>query len=127
METTVYFNSKCSKCRTAQGILQERGVEAEYVRYLEQPPSRADLERLMRLLGIDDPRQMMRTTEPVYRELALADAGPDALLDAMAAHAILIERPIVVHGGRAVIARPPERVLELLGEDAVDRPAPAAQ
>lgn len=114
METTVYFNPHCSKCRTAQGILAERGIEADYVRYLDQAATREELERVMGLLGIDDPRQMMRTGEPVYKELGLADAGRDQLLDAMTTHPILIERPIVVRGDRAVIARPAERVLELL-------------
>ncbi|HEX2039005.1 MAG TPA: arsenate reductase (glutaredoxin) [Acidimicrobiales bacterium] len=118
MDTTVYFNPHCSKCRTTQGILAERGVEAEYVRYLDRAPSRAELERVMELLGIDDPRQMMRTGEPVYKELGLGDADRDRLLEAMAAHPILIERPIVIRGDRAVIARPPERVLDLLDVDA---------
>jgi len=68
------------------------------------------------MLGIDDPRQMMRTGEAVYKELGLASADRDALLDAMAAHPVLIERPIVIRGDRAVIGRPPERALELLGE-----------
>ncbi len=113
-ELTVYFNPSCSKCRTARGILAERGVEAEYVEYLDEPPSRQELERLMGLLGIDDPRAMMRTGEPVYAELGLASAGRDELIDAMTRHPILIERPIVVRGQRAVIARPAERVLELL-------------
>jgi arsenate reductase len=113
-EVTVYFNPRCSKCRTAQGILEERGVDANYYRYLEEAPSRADLERVMRLLGTDDPRTMMRTGEDVYKELGLASAGRDALLDAMVANPILIERPIVIKGDRAVIARPPEKVLELL-------------
>jgi arsenate reductase len=114
METTVFFNPRCSKCRTAQAILTERGVEADYVRYLEQAPTRAELERVMALLGIDDPRKMMRTGEDAYRELGLADADRDRLLDAMTTHPILIERPIVIRGDRAVIARPAERVLELL-------------
>ena len=113
----MYFNPHCSKCRTAQGILAERGVDAEYLRYLDQAPTRDELERVMGLLGIDDPRQMMRTGEAVYKELGLADADGDALLDAMTTHPILIERPIVIRGGRAVIARPPERVLELLDGD----------
>ena len=116
METTVYFNPACSKCRTTQGILAERGIDAEYVRYLDQAPSPQDLQRVMTLLGIDDPRKMMRTGEAVYAELGLADAGPDELLDAMTRHPILIERPIVIRGDRAVIARPAERVLELLDE-----------
>ena len=114
MEPTVYFNPACSKCRTVQGILAERGVEANYLRYLDQAPARDDLVAVMEMLGIDDPRKMMRTGEAAYRELGLADAGPDALLDAMVANPILIERPIVIKDGRAVIARPPERALELL-------------
>ena len=113
-ELTVYFNPSCSKCRTARGILAELGIEAEYVEYLKRAPTRGELERLMRLLGIDEPRAMMRTGEPVYAELRLESAGRDELLDAMARHPILIERPIVIRGDRAVIARPPERVLELL-------------
>ena len=118
MKPTVYFNPQCSKCRTTQGILAERGIEADYVRYLETAPSRQELERIMGLLGIDDPRQMMRTGEAVYAERGLADADRDTLLDAMVADPILIERPIVIIGDRAVIARPAERVLELL--DATD-------
>ncbi len=110
----MYFNPACSNCRTAQAILEERGVDADYVRYLEQTPTRAELERVLGMLGTDDPRAMIREKEPVYAELGLADADRDALLDAMTTHPILIERPIVIRGGRAVIARPPERLLELL-------------
>ena len=113
-EITVYFNPKCSKCRTAHSILDERGVDATYYRYLEQAPSRAELERVMALLGIDDPRQMMRTGEDVYKELHLKDASREELLDAMTANPILIERPIVIKGDKAVIARPPDLVLDLL-------------
>ena len=86
---------------------------AECFHYLEQAPSRLDVERVMRLLGIDDPRAMMRTGEEVYAELGLADADRDSLIDAMVAYPILIERPIVIRGERAVVARPPERLLEL--------------
>jgi len=114
VDTTVYFNPSCSNCRTAQGLLAERGVDAELVRYLDKAPTRQELERVMELLGIDDPRQMMREKEPVYAELGLAGADRDTLLDAMASHPILIQRPIVIRGDRAVIARPPERLLELL-------------
>jgi arsenate reductase len=113
-DVTVFFNPSCSKCRGARDLLAERGVDATYVRYLDDAPSRAELERVMGLLGIDDPRGMMRTGEPVYAQLGLATAGSDALLDAMVEHPILIERPIVIRGDRAVIARPPERLLELL-------------
>ena len=112
--TRVYFNPSCSKCRTAQSILAEKGVEAEFVRYLDRAPTKDELRRLMGLLGIDDPRAMMRTGEPVYAQLGLAQQSGEALLDAIVAHPILLERPIVVHGERAVIARPPERLLEIL-------------
>ena len=113
-EVTVWFNPSCSKCRGARDILAEQGVDAEFFRYLEDAPSRAELERVMGLLGIDDPRAMMRTGESVYRELDLASADRNALLDAMVAHPILVERPIVIRGDRAVIARPPEKLLDLL-------------
>jgi arsenate reductase len=113
-EVTVWFNPSCSKCRTVQGILAERGVEADYVRYLEQSPSRADIETVLTRLGTDDPRSILRTGEAVYEELGLADADRDVLLAAMVAHPVLIERPIVLRGDRAVVGRPPEKVLELL-------------
>ena len=113
MGTSVFFNPNCSNCRTAQGILEERGIDAEYVRYLDHAPSRADLEDVLGKLGTDDPREIVRTKEAVYAELGLEHADRDQLLDAMAAHPILIQRPIVIHGDRAVVARPPDRLLEL--------------
>ncbi len=113
-QVSVYFNPGCSKCRTARGILEDQGVDADYVRYLDESPSRSELERVMRMLGIEDPRAMMRTGERRYAELGLEQAGREALLDAMVANPILIERPIVIRGDRAVIARPPDRLLELL-------------
>ena len=114
MPPQLYVNPACSKCRTAISILAEHEVQADEVRYLDEPPTVADLRRLMTLLGIDDPRLMMRTGEPVYRELALEDQAGDALLGAITRHPILLERPIFVVGDRAVIARPPERLLDLL-------------
>lgn len=116
MDVSVWFNPACSNCRTTQGILAERGIDAELFEYLQRHPSRDDIERVMGLLGTDDPRDIIRAKEPVYRELGLADASRDQLLDAMAEHSVLIERPIVIRGDRAVVARPPERVLELLDE-----------
>jgi arsenate reductase (glutaredoxin) len=112
-DVCVWFNPQCSKCRGAKELLDEQGVDAEYLRYLDDTPSRSEIERVLGLLGEDDPRAMMRTGESVYKELGLADADGDALLDAMVEHPILIERPIVIKGDRAVIARPPERLQEL--------------
>jgi arsenate reductase len=111
---SVLFNPRCSKCRQARDLLDSQGVEADLVHYLQDTPSRDELVRIYGLLGLDDPRGMMRKGEPEYRELGLAEADHDALFDAMVAHPILIERPIVVRGDRAMVARPPERLLELL-------------
>lgn len=111
----LYFNGACSKCRTAQGLLAEAGVDVDLVRYLDRAPTVPELRELMRLLGIDDPRRMMRPSEPDYGALGLdAASSVDELLEAISSHPILLERPIFVRDGRAVIGRPPERVLELL-------------
>lgn len=114
MAPQIFNNPSCSKCRTALALLEERGVQADTVAYLDTPPSVARLRELMTQLGISDPRLMMRTGESVYAELALADQEGDALLEAISQHPILLERPIFVVGDRAVIARPPDRLLELL-------------
>lgn len=114
METTVFFNPACSKCRTVHAILDERGVDATYVRYLEQAPSRADLETVLGLLGTDDPLAITRTEEKAFTDLGLRGADRDTLLNALAAHPILIQRPIVIRDGKAVVARPAERVLDIL-------------
>lgn len=116
-DVTVWFNPSCSKARGARELLESRGVAASYVSYLQETPSRAELERVAGLLGcLDDPRRMMRTGEAVYTSLGLGEASVTAsdLFDAMVANPILIERPIVIRGDRAVIGRPPERLLELL-------------
>ena len=111
---TMWFNPKCSKCRTADSILQERGVDYLRIPYLEEAPTRADLEHVLKLLGTDDPRVLVRSTEPEYQELGLATATNDELLDALASHPALLQRPVVIRGDRAVVARPAEKVLELL-------------
>ncbi|MBS1847146.1 MAG: arsenate reductase (glutaredoxin) [Actinobacteria bacterium] len=113
-EPVVWFNPQCSKCRTTQAILAEHGVDATYVDYRAEPPSVAELRRVMALLGTDDPRTIVRTGEPEWSDLGLADASDDEILEAMTAHPILIERPIIVRGDRAVIGRPPENVLDLI-------------
>jgi arsenate reductase len=114
MDVSVYFNPACSNCRTTEGILRERGIDATYIRYLETAPTREQLEEVLAKLGTDDPREMIRTKEPEYDQLGLAQANRDQLLDAMVAHPILIQRPIVIRGDKAVVARPPDRVLDLL-------------
>src|SRR5690349_11131424 len=103
-DLTLWTNPRCSKSRTAESLLAERGVTPRTVRYLDTPPSRDELERVLGLLGTDDPRVLIRTGEPEYAELGLATADRDQLLDALATHPKLIERPVAVRGNRAVVA-----------------------
>jgi len=111
----LYHNPRCSKSRGALDLLQEKGIAPEIVRYLDEPLDAQALRALVRKLGIR-PRELLRTGEEEYRSLGLADESmdDDAIIEAMAAHPRLIQRPILVRGERAVIGRPPERVLELL-------------
>lgn len=111
----LFHNARCSKSRGALELLRERGIEPDLVFYLETPPDASRLRELVRKLGLPA-RALLRTGEPEYAALGLADPAldDDALVAAMATHPRLIERPIFVQGDRAVIGRPPERVLELL-------------
>ena len=115
METlTIYHNPRCGKSRAALALLQERQVPLEIIEYLKTPPTRAQLTALRRKLG-RPVSEWVRKGEQEFRAAGLDASSPDeTLLDAMAKHPILIERPIVVRGNRAVVGRPPERVLELL-------------
>jgi arsenate reductase len=114
MNNSVFFNPDCTNCQTVKGILEVRNIGADYVHYLDQAPSREQIEEVMGLLGIDDPQEMMRAKEPIYQELNLASADRDTLINAMTEHPILIQRPIVIVDDKAIIARPAEKVLEIL-------------
>ncbi len=115
MDTVIYHNPKCSKSRATLALLREHGIEPEIVEYLKAPPDAFTLAEILRRLGIG-PRDLIRKRESAYRERNLSDPGLDdsALIAAMVADPILIERPIVLHGGRARVGRPPESVLEIL-------------
>ncbi|WP_079201298.1 arsenate reductase (glutaredoxin) [Pseudomonas sp. CC6-YY-74] len=114
-DLTLYHNPRCSKSRGALQLLEERGLTPTIVRYLESPPSAAQLSDLLGKLGIGA-RQLLRSGEDDYRTLNLADPGLSEaqLIEAMVAHPKLIERPILIVGSKAVIGRPPEKVLEIL-------------
>lgn len=114
-QLTLFHNPRCSKSRGALELLEARGLAPTIVRYLETPPSAAELLALLGKLGIGA-RQLLRTGEDEYKALGLDDPQlSDAqLVEAMAAHPKLIERPILVAGDKAVIGRPPEKVLEIL-------------
>ena len=111
----LYHNPRCSKSRGALDLLQARGFAPEVVYYLDQPPSAIELRELLRMLGMH-PRELMRTGEDEYTQLGLNDASlqDDALVEMMVKHPGLIERPILVHDGKAIIGRPVERILEIL-------------
>lgn len=111
----LFHNPACSKSRAALSLLRARGIEPEIIAYLEQPPSADELRGLLVKLGLPA-RALLRAGEAEYHDLGLSDPRHDeaALIEAMAGHPRLIERPILVHGDRAVIGRPPERVLDLL-------------
>jgi arsenate reductase len=112
----IYHNPRCSKCRAALALLHQRGIQPRLIEYLEKPPSKGELADLLQTLGFADARQLMRNGEADYRELGLDAPGlsQEFLLATLAEHPQLIERPIFVHQGRAVIGRPPEKVLEIL-------------
>ena len=112
--TTIYHNPRCSKSRQTLALLEERGIEPDVVRYLDNPLTVAELKALLKKLNISA-RQLLRAGEEEYRTLDLANSSlsEKALLEAMAQHPKLIERPIVVEGNKAALGRPPEAVLEL--------------
>ena len=111
----IWHNPRCSKSRGTLELLHERGIEPAIVDYQKNPPSAAEIERALKRLGMQ-PRELMRKGEAVYAELGLDDPKltRKQLVDAMTAHPILIERPIVFAHGKAAIGRPPENVLAIL-------------
>jgi arsenate reductase len=115
-EYTIYHNPRCSKSRKTLALLEQYGVTPEIVLYLETAPDADELRSLLGKLGIKA-TQLVRSGEDAYRECSLGrDSSDEAVLASMASHPKLIERPIVVRGERAVLGRPPENVLELIGQ-----------
>jgi len=112
---TIWHNPRCSKSRDSFKLLEEKGLEAEVVKYLDEVPTKEELQNMLKMLGMDSAQELMRTKEAIYKELNLKEENSEeALLEAMIANPKLIERPIVVKGNRAVIGRPIEKVVELL-------------
>lgn len=113
--TRIYLNPDCSKCRLSMQLLDDQGIAAEVIEYLNAPPSVDELREILDLLALQ-PRELMRQHEAPYTELNLADASlsRDALIQAMVDHPVLIERPIVIHNGKATLGRPPKKILDIL-------------
>ncbi|SRR5579883_1161436 len=113
MTVTIYHNPRCSKSRETLALLEARGAAPRIVEYLKTPPDKAELKRLLKLLGMT-PRQLLRAKEAKEAGLDRPDLSDDALIAGMVAHPAVIERPIVVKGERAALGRPPEAVLKIL-------------
>ena len=115
-QITLYHNPRCSKSRQALALLEARDINPDLILYLENIPTEVELRALLRKLGIEA-RDLLRTGEAAYKDLNLGnqDLGEAELLAAMIREPRLIQRPIAVAGNKAVIGRPPEKVLELLG------------
>jgi arsenate reductase len=110
----IWHNPRCSKSRNAVTLLEEQGVEAEVVKYLDTPPSKEEIVDVLKMLGLSA-RELMRTKEDIYKELELKDVSDEnVLIDAMVANPKLIERPIVIKDGKAAIGRPIENIVEIL-------------
>ena len=112
MTVTIYHNPRCSKSRLTLALLEEQGIELQVVEYLKTPPDAATLRGLLRKLGLG-PRDILRRKEAAAAGID-SDLDDDALVEAMVANPVVIERPIVVHGDKARLGRPPEQVLEIL-------------
>jgi len=113
---TIWHNPRCSKSRQGLALLEESGASVNVVKYLQTPPTADDIRRLLKKLGIRA-RELMRTKEAVYKELDLKNVtDEDKLIEAMAGHPKLIERPVFIMDGKAIIGRPPEKVIEFVKE-----------
>lgn len=112
----IWHNPRCSKSRDSLKLLEEKGIEAEVVKYLDNRPSQEQLQEMLQMLGMNSARELMRTKETIYKELNLKEETSEAaLINAMVENPRLIERPIVIKGKKAAIGRPIEKVIDLLG------------
>jgi arsenate reductase (glutaredoxin) len=113
LQAKIYHNPRCTTSRKTLQLLRDNGIEPTVIEYLKTPPSRSELVKMIKAAGIEV-RAAVRKRESLYGELNLADASDDELLDAMAEHPILIERPFVVTAKGTRLARPIETVHEIL-------------
>lgn len=112
----IYHNPKCGKSRQTLALLQEQGVSPEIVEYLKSPPTEKEIDDILKKLG-REPQEIMRTKEATFKELGLKTSDSRSRkewITLMVQNPILIERPIVVHGAKAALGRPPEDVLKIL-------------
>lgn len=112
---TIYHNPSCSKSRETLKILQDNNRQPEIIEYLHEPPNKQELTKIIMMLGIS-PRQLLRTTEPEYKNARLDDESisDEQIIAAICENPALLQRPIVVKGNKAIIGRPPSKVLEIV-------------
>jgi arsenate reductase (glutaredoxin) len=115
MTVTIWHNPRCSKSRQTLDLLKSKGVEPRIREYLKEPPSKAEIEKLLDQVG-GDPKELIRDGEAEFKALKLrkADLSRTDIVRAIGAHPVLLQRPVVVKGARAAIGRPPEAVLAVL-------------
>ncbi len=113
----IYHNPRCSKSRAALALLEENDITPEIIYYLETPPDTEELKSLLNKLGMDI-REILRKNEAEYDEFGLEDESlnEEIVLDIVSRHPKLIQRPILIQGDRAILGRPPEKVLQLIGD-----------
>lgn len=113
MNVTIYHNPRCSKSRAVLALIEEKGIKPRVVEYLADPPSAAELKRVLKMLGLR-PAELLRAKEARDAGVDPAQYDDDGLIRKMVETPIMIERPIVVAGSKARLGRPPEQVLEIL-------------
>ena len=115
MSVTIFHNPRCSKSRQTLSLIQEKNIDINIIEYLKTPPDISQLRQILKQLGYE-PRQLMRKSEQIYKDLDLGNENKteEDLVIAMTQNPILIERPIVLSGEKAAIGRPPESVLNIL-------------
>ena len=111
----IYHNPRCSKSRETLQLLEDRECDPEIIEYLDEPPTAEDLRHIISMLGVSA-RDLLRSTEPVYKDADLDDdsLSDDEIIEAICEYPALLQRPIVIFGERAVIGRPPSNVLDLI-------------
>jgi arsenate reductase (glutaredoxin) len=111
---TIYHNGECSKCKETTELLRDKGYEIAYRFYLLEPPTEAELKEVLSKLQVN-PSELVRKTEPLYMEQYEGKVlTEEQWLQVLLQHPVLMQRPVAVNGNRAIIARPPEKVLEIL-------------
>jgi arsenate reductase len=113
-KVTLYYNPRCSKCREALCMLEEKGIKAELVEYLTTPPTEKELKEVLRKLGLK-PMDIIRTKEPLFVEKYKGKKKTDAeWIKILSKNPILIERPIAIEGNKAIVGRPPQNIFTIL-------------